>query len=630
MADYGFGDPNAAMATNPYLQPQQAPDWRQVLGNALLGVGAGISQADSSGRGWGQGIGPGLMMGNQMTQQQEQQLFQRQLHAAQWQQMEAYRRAQEENMRSQVAEREMGMNIDRGILGQINGGGGQTAAPPGMGYQPPPAQMGPNQFNVGNVRPVGSNAGFQQPASFDDGVAMSVRNARAYPAAFNNGQPMTLMQIGERWAPKGDGANDPAQWARNVASIGGLAPNQPLDMNDPATAAKFARGVHGAEWGQGMLKPPEAYAPGANMAGSPRVIRVADGPQAQPQGQPQQALNLPPGASTGLDPLSQQMLLSKRFGPLGQARITNQNQQRTQALEEQKFLEQQRANAEKQALDTANAKVNPATMQPNKALNDAETQTAAAKAEAEARVKLENEAALKLSADEMARYSKEIRPGVEATMKSLPNLYEMKRLTEGPLASGSFIDARQTGARILDTLGIQPMSDGMVNRTEFNNRAGKSVLAILQTKALGSGTGISSTDREFVQKMAGQGEYTTEEVKKLNEIAIKSAQTEIKQHNEDIVPRLQKLAGVGKIDKSYFDIAAQGYDQWAKDNPAVASMSSPSASAMPAGASPAPVTPAASIPRAAIKHLMMNPKLVDEFELKYGPGTAGPILRGAK
>jgi hypothetical protein len=51
---------------------------------------------------------------------------------------------------------------------------------------------------------------------------------------------------------------------------------------------------------------------------------------------------------------------------------------------------------------------------------------------------------------------------------------------------------------------------------------------------------------------------------------------------------------------------------------------------MPAGASPAPVTPAASIPRAAIKHLMMNPKLVDEFELKYGPGTAGPILRGAK
>ena len=55
MAD--FGDPYAAMA----------PDWRSMLANALIGVGAGISQADASGRGWASGIAPGLLMGTQLT-----------------------------------------------------------------------------------------------------------------------------------------------------------------------------------------------------------------------------------------------------------------------------------------------------------------------------------------------------------------------------------------------------------------------------------------------------------------------------------------------------------------------------------------------------------------------------------
>ena len=65
MAD--FGDPYAAMATNPYLSMTQAPDWRSMLANALIGVGAGISQADAPGRGWASGIAPGLLMGTRLT-----------------------------------------------------------------------------------------------------------------------------------------------------------------------------------------------------------------------------------------------------------------------------------------------------------------------------------------------------------------------------------------------------------------------------------------------------------------------------------------------------------------------------------------------------------------------------------
>lgn len=152
-----------------------------------------------------------------------------------------------------------------------------TAAPaPQVGQAapaaaPPQAAAGsPNPNNIGNVRPVGSNTGFQQPASFDDGVRLAVNNVKAYPQAFNNGQPMTLVQIGQRWAPKGDGANDPNQWAANVAAIGGLDPNQPLDLNDPVTAAKFARGVHGAEWGQAALKDPAVYTAALTNPGIPQ------------------------------------------------------------------------------------------------------------------------------------------------------------------------------------------------------------------------------------------------------------------------------------------------------------------------------------------------------------------------
>lgn len=165
--------------------------------------------------------------------------------------------------------------------------GTQSAGPQiaGMPLPPPGQGGGVNPNNVGNVRPVGSSTGFQQPATFDDGVRLAVNNAKSYPAAFNQGQPMNLYQIGDKWAPKGDGANDPKQWANNVAQIGGLDPNQPIDLNNPQTAAAFARGVHGAEHGQQALRPPEAYgaAISAQPGFTPTNVGAADVPGARPQ-----------------------------------------------------------------------------------------------------------------------------------------------------------------------------------------------------------------------------------------------------------------------------------------------------------------------------------------------------------
>ena len=159
--------------------------------------------------------------------------------------------------------------------------------PQPMGGAPTPSGGGVSSNNIGNVRPNGQSVGFQQPATLEDGIRLAVNNVKAYPKAFNGGQPMSLVQIGQRWAPKGDGANDPLQWAKNVASIGGLDPSQPLDFNDPMTAAKFARGVHGAEHGAGKVMPVEAYAQALTQGGAPPgVAQGSDMPAADGSGTP--------------------------------------------------------------------------------------------------------------------------------------------------------------------------------------------------------------------------------------------------------------------------------------------------------------------------------------------------------
>ena len=188
---------------------------------------------------------------------------------------------------AQMAVERMKINRQNEGLNQVAGTyGGMSSAPPSGGSQ----GGGVNPNNIGNVRPVGASSGFQQPATLDDGVRLAVNNVKSYPAKFNNGQPMTLVQIGQRWAPVGDGANDPRQWAMNVASIGGLDPNQPLDLNDPATAAKFARGVHGAEHGANKAMPVDAYArilTGGSAPGPQVAQGTADTNGAPPTPSPQ-------------------------------------------------------------------------------------------------------------------------------------------------------------------------------------------------------------------------------------------------------------------------------------------------------------------------------------------------------
>lgn len=119
-------DPAAVMATNPYLAPQPL-DRLTLIGNLLMGAGAGISQADASGRGWASGIAPGLMTGFQMNNALRRQSEEQDLRRAQYGRMLEHSRMQDDATRAKMSA-------------------------PGLSVQPPAVQMGPDSYDATRER----------------------------------------------------------------------------------------------------------------------------------------------------------------------------------------------------------------------------------------------------------------------------------------------------------------------------------------------------------------------------------------------------------------------------------------------------------------------------------------------
>lgn len=124
--------------------------------------------------------------------------------------------------------------------------------------------------NPGNLS--NGQGGFQSFKTPEEGVAAAIRNVQSYPAKYNNGQPMSLLQVAQAWAPPDDGktpqlkGNDPVAWAKNVATVMGVDPTAPVDFNNPATGLAFAKAVHVAEHPPGSAYAPDVYQRGAGMA----------------------------------------------------------------------------------------------------------------------------------------------------------------------------------------------------------------------------------------------------------------------------------------------------------------------------------------------------------------------------
>jgi hypothetical protein len=104
-----------------------------------------------------------------------------------------------------------------------------------LGVQPPknaapPQTGGVNQFNVGNLRPVGSSTGFQQPSSYEEGIKSMDDNLKVYGTKHKIN---TLRGVISRYAPPAD-KNDTEGYIKFVAEKTGLKPDQEIDLTNPA------------------------------------------------------------------------------------------------------------------------------------------------------------------------------------------------------------------------------------------------------------------------------------------------------------------------------------------------------------------------------------------------------------
>lgn len=174
-----------------------------------------------------------------------------------------------------------------------SGGGGGPASGGGQGGGGQGTSASQATYNFGNIRAPGG--GFASYATPQAGIAAMASNLGAYQDQHGIN---TLNGITARWAPKGDGANDPVAYANTVSKLTGIDPNAKLDLHDPATLSKIIPAMAQVEHGRPMLAGGDV----ASALGSPSS--QSSGPfvgatAAQPVSGPQYFPASPGGGGSG-------------------------------------------------------------------------------------------------------------------------------------------------------------------------------------------------------------------------------------------------------------------------------------------------------------------------------------------
>lgn len=97
--------------------------------------------------------------------------------------------------------------------------------------------------NPGNLKDPKTGQ-FMTFASPQDGIAAADQNLLGYQTQHGIN---TLNGITARWAPKGDGNNDPAAYAQAVSQATGIAPDQKIDLTNPAVRGKVLQAMFDVE-----------------------------------------------------------------------------------------------------------------------------------------------------------------------------------------------------------------------------------------------------------------------------------------------------------------------------------------------------------------------------------------------
>jgi hypothetical protein len=85
-----------------------------------------------------------------------------------------------------------------------------------------------NQYNVGNLRPVGSSTGFQQPSSYEEGIKAMDTQLAIYGQKHKIN---TLRGVISRYAPPSE--NDTENYINFVSQRTNLKPDQEIDLSNP-------------------------------------------------------------------------------------------------------------------------------------------------------------------------------------------------------------------------------------------------------------------------------------------------------------------------------------------------------------------------------------------------------------
>ena len=105
-----------------------------------------------------------------------------------------------------------------------------------LGYKP--KQTKPSSANLGNIRPIGSSTGFQQPASKEQGIKDIDSNLLAYGQKHGIN---TLRGVISRWAPPSE--NDTGSYVDTVSKRLSLDPDQKINLSDPAVRHLIGAGI---------------------------------------------------------------------------------------------------------------------------------------------------------------------------------------------------------------------------------------------------------------------------------------------------------------------------------------------------------------------------------------------------
>ncbi|CAJ3078897.1 Uncharacterised protein [Burkholderia pseudomallei] len=140
--------------------------------------------------------------------------------------------------------------------------------------------------NFGNLRD-NVNGGFRQFDTFEEGIHAADMNLLDYGVHHHI---TTITGIVNRWAPAGDGDNNPSAYAASVSRTTGIGADDPIDLKNSAVRHRILAAMFDVEspgWRLAMQQPDTAFAaltnPPPRRKATPFAPAIQPASEAQPE-----------------------------------------------------------------------------------------------------------------------------------------------------------------------------------------------------------------------------------------------------------------------------------------------------------------------------------------------------------